>query len=365
MVIKDIEYKILNYMIHIDDFLTIKNIAEQLDISERMVRYALDNIEYILKKNNMPELRRKYGLGIKICLTREQLDLIARRESIYKNYLGFSNKNRLILYLLKSHYSRTLLELSDFTGVSKATVSKYLCEVEEYLLEKDIKLVKKRNKGVYLIGKEVAKRRLIYSIVLESYDYSKMQGLLMPKNMDDLMIKNYFYGIDIKYIWEILRKSLLQRKITFSDVAFYNMIINTCIMLKRIQQRFLVDIELEKINYLSETFEYEEAKKYCKDISEKYSVVIPKTEIVWITMHFLGANPVKLLEEDIFSSVSQRTKLMNCTAAMVDAFENEMHIKFNNSDEIVRGLFVHLIPAINRMKYNIFIKNNLKEDIKN
>ncbi|NMM63818.1 BglG family transcription antiterminator [Clostridium sp. P21] len=364
-VIKDVEYKILNYMIHVDDFLTIKDIAKQSDISERMVRYALDNIEYILKKNNMPELKRKYGLGIKICLTRRQLDTIARKEAIYKNYLGFSNKNRLILYLLKSHYSRTLLELSEFTGVSKATVSKYLYEVEEYLLEKDIKLVKKRNKGIYFVGKEIAKRRLIYDIMLESYDYSKMQGILNPKNMDDLMIKNYFYGIDIKYIWEILRKYLLQRKVTCSDVAFYNMLINTCIMVKRVQQRFFVDIELEKMDYLAETFEYEEAKKYCMDISEKYDVVIPKTEIVWITMHFLGANPVKFLEDDIFISVSERSKLMKCTGAMVEAFEKEICTKFSNHSEIVSGLFVHLIPAINRMKYNIFIKNNLKEDIKN
>lgn len=363
-VIKDVEYEILKYMVHAEEFLTIKDITKQVKISERMVRYAIDNIEYLLKKNNMPQLERKYGLGIKICLTEDQIDMIARKESIYRNYLGFSNKNRLILYLLKSHYSKTLQELADFIGISKATISKYLCEAEEYLKERSIELVKKRNKGIFLVCNEISKRRTIYDIIFESYDYSRIQGLLTPKNIDDLMIKNYFYGIDIKYIWELLKEFLLGRKITLSDVAFYNIVINTCIMVKRIQQGFLVDMEYEKIDYLAETFEYAEAKKYCKELSKKFNMTIPKTEVVWITMHFLGANPMQFLEDDIFTSVKERNKLMDCTSIIVQQFEKEASIKFNNYEEVVNGLFVHLMPSVNRMKYNIFIKNSLKEEIK-
>lgn len=363
-VIKDVEYEILKYLVHVDDFLTVKDISKKIGFSERMVRYAVDNIEYVLKKHNMPKLQRKYGLGIKIYLTENQLDMIARKESIYKNYLGFSNKNRLILYLLKSHYSKTLQELSDFIGSSKVTISKYLGEAEEYLKERNIELVKKRNKGIYLVGNEILKRRIIYDIILENYDYSKIQGLLIPKNIDDLIIKNYFYGIDIKHIWELLKDFLLKRKITFSDVAFYNIVINTCIMIKRIQQGFLVDMECEKIDYISETFEYEEAKKYCKELSKNFNLSVPKTEVVWLTMHFLGANPMKFLENDIFDSANERNKLINCTRRMVEQFEKETLIKFNNHEEIINGLFVHLMPTVNRMKYNIFIKNSLKEDIK-
>ncbi|MEL5900568.1 PTS sugar transporter subunit IIA, partial [Clostridium sporogenes] len=118
-------------------------------------------------------------------------------------------------------------------------------------------------------------------------------------------------------------------------------------------------------DYISETFEYDEAKKYCNEFSKKYNVVIPKTEVIWITMHFLGANPIKFLEDDIFSNVKERHKLVNSIKNMVSQFEKGVGIVLENKDDIVNGLFVHLMPAINRAKYSIKIKNFYKEDIKN
>ncbi|KAJ52168.1 transcriptional regulatory protein [Clostridium tetanomorphum DSM 665] len=364
IVIKDVEYKILQNLVETQDFITIKEISKNANISERTVRYALDNIDYVLKKNGMPTIEKKYGLGLKVSLTRKQIDLLANKESIYKNYLGFSNKYRLILYLMKSHYSRTLQEIANFIGVSRITASKYLDEGEGYLADRNIELIRKRNKGIYIVGKELQKRRTIYDIIFESYNYSKIQGLLYPEDIYDLMIWNYFYGIDIKQIWEILVEFMKDNNTSLSDVAFYNIIINTCIMIKRIQQDFIVDIEYEKMDYISETFEYEQAKKFCNELSKKYNIVIPKTEVIWISMHFLGANPTKFLEDDIFSNLKERDKLINCIHSMVSMFEEEGRVAFSNKEEIINGLFVHLMPAINRAKYNIEIKNCFKDDIK-
>lgn len=363
--IKDIEYKILQSLVETEKFISIKEISEMINISERTIRYAIDNIDYILKRNNMPIIERKYGLGIKVSLTKSQIDLLANKESIYKNYLGFSNKNRLILYLLKSHYSRTLQEIANFIGVSRITVSKYLDEAESYLRDRNIELIRKRNKGIYIVGKELEKRRTIYDIIYESYDYSKIQGLLHPESIYDLMIWNYFYGIDIKQIWELLMEFMEDRNIEVSDISFYNIIMNTCIMIKRIQQDFIVDIEYEKMDYISETFEYDEGKKYCDEMSKRYNITIPKTEVIWITMHFLGANPAKFLEDDIFSNLMERDRLIHCIDNMLDLFQKEGRVNLNNKEEITNGLFVHLMPAINRAKYNIEIKNCFRDDIKN
>ncbi|WP_199799022.1 BglG family transcription antiterminator [Clostridium tetani] len=363
--IKDIEYRILQMLVETGDFLTIKQISNKVNISERTVRYAIDNINYILKRNNMPIIKKKYGEGIKIDLTKNQIDVLATKESIYRNYLGFENKYRLILYLLKSHYSRTLQEISNFLGVSRSTTSKYLDEIEGYLREKGVQLVRRRNKGIYIVGRELQKRRIIYDIILHSYDYSRIHGLLQPETIYDLMIWNYFYGIDIKHIWELLIDTLKAINISVSDMAFYNIIINTCIMIKRIQQDFIADIEYEKMDYISETFEYDEAKNYCNELSKRYNIIIPKTEIIWISMHFLGANPIKFLEDDIFSNIKERHKLVNSIEKMVSQFEKEVDIALENKDEIINGLFVHLMPAINRAKYSIKIKNSYKEDIKN
>lgn len=50
IVIKDVEYKILQNLVETQDFITIKEISKNANISERTVRYALDNIDYVLKK---------------------------------------------------------------------------------------------------------------------------------------------------------------------------------------------------------------------------------------------------------------------------------------------------------------------------
>ena len=54
----------------------------------------------------------------------------------------------LILAKKLVHYS----DIQEYTGLSKRTVAKYLKDTEKFLASKGLKLVRKRNKGIYIEG---------------------------------------------------------------------------------------------------------------------------------------------------------------------------------------------------------------------
>ena len=67
---------------------------------------------------------------------------------------------KVILYLLDINYPVTIQKISQQTGVNRNTLKKEIDAVGKYLLNWNIKLIRKPRKGIYIVGKPKDKERL-------------------------------------------------------------------------------------------------------------------------------------------------------------------------------------------------------------
>ena len=121
---------------------SIKEIASDLNINERAVRYEIDNLNYILEMNNSQVIEKeaKGRLVINNALANDSnIDLIFK---IGKN----SKEERIKVIKLKAllENSINLSSLSKILDVSRVTIKSDLLEIEEELKEQKIFFSKNR-----------------------------------------------------------------------------------------------------------------------------------------------------------------------------------------------------------------------------
>lgn len=350
--IRDLDIKILNRLVESGDFIPINRLAEEFNLTNRKVRYSIECINFFIKNNGLGELEINKRKGVRLPQDNYVLDSLNSKEMIYKNYFGFSNEDRVILYIIKSKYPKSIFEIANFLGVSRGTVQKYLNNIEDSY--GNIGLVRKRNKGIYILNDEINKRKTIKDI-LDKYTNYNIQSLMTPQNVEETAVSYYFDGFNIKYIIEKIIELLSFQKLEPTDMSLYNLVINILISMKRIRQGFTID--KSNINIKEESHDLVEVMK---SIYNKHLLSLSDNEIEYILPYFYSMGNFTTIkdEKEIYDK-----ELYDVIKTSVEIFEQISRLKLDKKDEIILGLMTHLKSAINRMIYKIYIKNPVKEDI--
>lgn len=349
--IRDIDIKILNRLVENGDFIPINKLAEEFNLTTRKVRYSIECINFFIKNNGLGELEvnRK---GVRLPQDNYVLDCLNSKDMIYKNYFGFSNEDRIILYIIKSKYPKSIFEIANFLGVSRGTVQKYLNNIEDSY--GNIGLVRKRNKGIYILNDEINKRKTIKEI-LDKYTNYNIQSIITPQNVEEIAVSYYFDGFNIKYIIEKIIELLSFQKLEPTDISLYNLVINILISMKRIRQGFTIDKSNIPIKEKSS-----EVVDVMNAIYKKHLLNLSDDEIEYILPYFYSLGNFTAIkdEKEIYDK-----ELYNVIKISVEKFEQISKLKLDKKEEIILGLMTHLKSAINRMIYKIHIKNPVKDDI--
>ena len=87
--------KILDLLFNQDDYVTIKYLADQVDVSDKTVISDLDKLEEITKTKNV-ELIRKTGYGIRLMGDKQdKLSLRNKLTEMDNNIVNYSSKQRM------------------------------------------------------------------------------------------------------------------------------------------------------------------------------------------------------------------------------------------------------------------------------
>lgn len=152
-----------------------------------------------------------------------------------------------------------------------------------------------------------------------------------------------------------------------SDVSFKGLLIHLAISLKRLQEGKKVEMEGEDLDLLKREKEWEIAEQLVKKIEERFGVTMDEAEVGYITMHLMGAKlqsdiETEKLGEDYLKKVDY--KLYVVMNAIVKDLSDLFGFDFYKDKKLLTGLFLHLRPAINRLKNGIKLANPLLEEIK-
>lgn len=361
-----------------DGYITINELASQINTSKRTVSRELENINKILSKYNL-ELEKKTGLGIRLNGSNEDKQkFISTLNNV--NEVDITDKKarrkRLILELLKDTQPKKLYYYSNMFGVSETTISNDMEKISPWFEKHNLKLIKKQGYGVYIEANEKDYRKAITKFINENIEDSSLIEVF--KNSDRKIEIDKFMLLNNKdSIYNLINKDILNKVIlaiksisdkkisSMTESSYIGLIIHLSIAIDRILKYEKIGIDCELEQKLKNDEDYKISEKIAKSLEEEFQIKIPAPEISYICIHIKGAklqyiDKAQATEDFIIDNYD----LTNLIFKMIDKYDSSIADELKADIELIEGLVVHLQPTLIRLKYKLEIVNPLLNQIK-
>ena len=350
---------------------TISALAEALHSTPRQIRYKLDKIDEFLKYNKFPQFLRKPNVGITYTASPQVVERIMQKLLERENHHYIASQEErvemILAELLQQENYMTIDDLGERLKTSRSTVIKDLNKVREVLKGNHLTLLSSTNHGIKVMGEEKYLRRASIELLMKSIE---VQGMLsqemspMSKNINTLSqseISNMFTNMNIPFIESCVIEAEKQLETTFSDEAFYGLVIHIAIAIKRIKLGRDIVMPYNELKSYETTKEFAAASYVASRLEEEFQVEVPYDEIGYITIHLLGSNVYAANP----SSSEDWAALQIVTGKILEEVSESLQQESLIRDEqLFSGLLEHLRPAIYRLKNDLKLKNPVLEEIK-
>lgn len=362
---------------------TAENLAKELSVSRRTILRILPSLEEKLKERGL-FLQRKAGKGIEIKGNENAINEIIK-EIVQKGSTSgkFSAKERQLMVLLNLLEKKNVEKLYTFAkelGVTEATISYDLNQLEGFLEKYDLKVIRRPGFGVYLEGDEKNKRALLADLIYEQFDETELIELLRSKFGDvekkeqkdnngiidevKLRLLKFIERDLINKIEGVLKEITDSFELNLADSAFAGLLVHIVLSIARLRNGEKISMEKNILSTLKMTKEFRIAEELGRRMKEKGIFEIPEEELGFITMHLLGA---KLRAGEGFDEIFY---FINDDEALTIAKEIFLNVgkilkrEIYKDEKAIKDLALHLKPAIARLRLKMEIRNPLINQLK-
>jgi len=355
------EKKILKVLKEAKEPVTVSDLSAVTGVTTRTVKKDIEILKLKLDRNKV-EIITKPGVGVWL----EEKDNSGYLENVLGAFSEVKNpvfpEDRVYYIakrLLETNGWMSLEDLSVELYVSKSTVAKDLSKVEEFLKKYGLKVEKRPRYGIKVKGDE-KNIRLANAEILKNITAKHSEIV-------DGTLKELLNDIDLLAIQKIIQEIEEEYDFILSDISFKGLLIHLAISLKRLQEGKKVEMEGEDLDLLKKEKEWEIAEQLVKKVEKRFGVTMDEAEVGYIAMHLMGAKlqsdiETEKLGEDYLKKVDY--KLYVVMNAIVKDLSDVFGFDFYKDKKLLTGLFLHLRPAINRLKNGIKLANPLLEEIK-
>jgi mannitol operon transcriptional antiterminator len=367
------ERQILEKLLSSDEELTVKDLADHIDVSVRTIHRDLKGVEDIIKEYGL-HLVKKSGVGIQLVGENEQIENLKLFifNLTHNEYSPEERQTIIVCTLLEATEPIKLISLANDLNVTIATVSNDLNKVEEQLHKySQLSLIRKRGYGVEIVGDETAKRKAMSTIISENVEEFDLLTLIreniQKKSLQQTdSISERLLGLVEKRNLLIVEKVIeeISKELPYSiaDSAYVGLVVHLALAMERILQGENISIDRSYLEKLQVTPEFKIAEQIIEKMENVFHTTIPEAEIGYITMHLRGAKlrqDKEYLIEDTSLQIALKAK------SLIHYVEKRTGQSLHHNHSLLQGLVAHLNPAIFRIKQNMGISNPLLAKIKN
>ncbi len=347
--------QILIYLLGAEQPATDQEVADALGVSKRTILREADYIGSILKDYGLTLVRKK-GEGSQIegapKKKEELLNILkARKERVISD--KEQRRNLLKLELLRNREPQKLFYYSDMFGVSEATISTDLEAIAEWAKECHLEIIRKPGYGIMLSGSEKS-----YRVALQRFVTENMKNNKTTETEDNIyLLMNESILSEVESVLEKVEEPYLH---LLTNDAYVGLLVHLAVAVERIQKGELVSEDIYDARFDKG---YDIAKNIAAALEEEFSIEIPESEVNNILLHINGAK-LNYTSDVIGESGINTDELMGIIEGMIDVFDPELARELRYDDDFIRGLMVHLEPALYRLKNDMTISNPLLQQIK-
>ncbi|MCQ8212128.1 BglG family transcription antiterminator [Cetobacterium somerae] len=358
--------EIIKYLIDNDLQLSLKEAASFFNISERSIRYDIDNINYHLEKSGYMEIEK---LQKGIYSTKESVkNLELFLEEILHRFYVFTSDERREFLKIKFLFSENnrLLEIGEDLDVSLSTIKLDLKEVKTFFDTNSLELNFISKQGVVLEGKEESIRQLqlryitrYVEIYKNRYRSRYLSGGTYGLNfIADTIIESLDDSILslIKFFIKRIEKKL---DIIISDEAFniLTFYINLCI--ERIKSSHIIDNRQQNREFLLKTSEYSVISQEICHLENEFSITFNESEVLVLTELFLGSHSYNFNSSFLENWIELETTVVE----IIKIMGYQLNMDLTGDKTLIDGLLNHLKPAYYRIKNNISLENPIAKEV--
>jgi activator of the mannose operon (transcriptional antiterminator) len=360
---------------------TIAELSQLIEKTGRTVRSYLDELKNEYEEYNL-EIVRKTNVGIYLNIdekSREKLfQGLADDKGSGNKTEDFSSKYRQV-YILKTlfedKFSYTIQMFADELYCSKSTIVKELIEVQNWLESHKISLFKRQNQGIRIEGNEKNLRNALKDFITEMQGQEE-NAESFYENIEELdyrldvvnyiKVSSMFPKLDLFYIQHILQEAEKKLEFYFTDQAFLNLITHIAITIERLKTNNAVGDTDSHISSVTDEREYNVAKWLAVELSEKFNISFPQEEIVYMSIHMLGAKIQEGYDVKDSNTIieNQDDKYLDIAKSIIALCSEVLGVDLMKDEGLLTRLLLHLRPTIMRMKYGLRLTNPILERIK-
>ena len=343
-----------------EQIFTFRQIADELDLSEKTVRNQLDEIQEFLTQYHLL-LKTIPGTGSMIMGSAlDRADAYAEIVGIHQSNQLIRNKDRLfiILYrLLNSNRTCYVHEFEELLYVSRSSLYKDLKEVENWLSKMKIGLMINRKKGISLITGEKRTRLALVKLLSEiSLEFAS----LYPQDLQDYLNQMLDDRSDkVSMARSILKKLEIESGLVFEAEEVDRLRLNLLVSFDRLHQMHTVTLTQEVVARLQNTLWV----KYLADclglIKQGFGIELSADELYYLSGILLSSKskPIDSVSGDVLTLSAHKI------ATEFSAQVTEI-INLPKTSTFTADIEAHILSVLQKSQFIWECINPIKQEVK-
>ena len=347
-------FEIINLVINSNDKITVKDISNLYNITERSIRYDIDELNVFFQEKNNKDIIEINNNRLKILYSENEIEDIV--ENIKEKEYFLSENERVNILSYEIFLSKNEFILQYFTekyNLSKTTVRYSLKELNKIISEYGLVIDMNNNRGYKIIGSEINIRKYIINILREYIKNTKEKKI----EYDPLkkIIQKFYKKSRIEESKNTINKILDYTGKTISDEAFETLQLFLFISVIRNKNGHEIEEDVENEIFLSKTKEFSKIREILEKVEN-----IKEKDIHYFVDFFLGSYSYNL-EYSYFLNWILIESLID---QFIKLLSDKLKVNLTEDKILRKELLNHIKPAIYRMKNKFKLTESILSEVK-
>lgn len=333
--------KILEKLMTIDT-ITTKDLAILFQVSSRTIRSDIKEINQDLSsKQAKIVLTPNKGAHLEMAERFDPNSLL----DVYSKEDIYTVKQRIEYIIMHVLLAKRYVSIPQLTRKLYISQSQFVIDMKKAnkeLLGYKLKIISKSKEGLYLSGLEKNKRR---------YLVDRIQNIFASN-------QHYFLSDVAKHqLCKGIERIVSHYAYDINDDMFDYLILHIMITMYRYELGFPIELSEESYQELQQEKEYQIAVQISHFIDKEFQCRLPSCEVVYIALQLLSKKRIQ-------SDAKSDEELQDMIDTILEVIKEKFTIDFASDEDLKKSLYLHMMPLMNRIRYDLELKNPLIAQIK-